>query len=335
MENYIAFITARIILIKELLSDDGFLWVHIDWHSSHYIRLIMDEIFGADNFINEIIWKYKSGGSSNKHFSRKHDSILLYSKTDKYQLKIPKEKSYNRNLKPYKFKGVSEYEDKFGWYTMVNMKDVWSIDMVGRTSTERTGYATQKPLELLSRIIESSSNEGDLCADFFCGSGSFLHAADKLNRRWIGCDNEKLAISIARKRMGENSSNFVCYYEKTGSANADKVGATNSENIQFSCQEFKISDSAKKLMVFRLVYFKPSINLDHVSSKDRSMVEDLIKKEPLSFVKYIMVDNDYSGVFRPEIIEESAESEIRFFSKGNIKFTVIDVFGNEYEQIID
>ncbi|NLC44745.1 MAG: site-specific DNA-methyltransferase, partial [Clostridiales bacterium] len=149
LKLYIENITCRLVLMKELLASDGTIWVHLDWHSLHYVKIIMDEIFGEKNFINEIIWKYKSGGSSHKHFSKKHDVILVYSKSNKYYLNVPKEKSYNRNLKPYRFKGVKEFKDEYGWYTMVNMKDVWSIDMVGRTSKERNGYATQKPLELL------------------------------------------------------------------------------------------------------------------------------------------------------------------------------------------
>ena len=112
------------------------------------------------NFVNEIIWTYKSGGSSKKHFARKHDTILVYSKTDKYYLSLPKEKSYNRGLKPYRFKGVEEFQDETGWYTMVNMKDVWNIDMVGRTSAERTGYATQKPEALLSSLRNRPPRRG-------------------------------------------------------------------------------------------------------------------------------------------------------------------------------
>ena len=186
LECYAENMTARLILMKQLLADDGLIWVHLDWHSCSYVKILMDEIFGAKNFQNEIIWQYKSGGSGTKHFARKHDTILVYSKTANFRLHVPKEKSYNRDFKPYRFKGVTEYQDEIGWYTMVNMKDIWPIDMVGRTSKERNGYATQKPLELMRRIITSSTEEGDLCGDFFCGSGSFLEAANELNRRWIG-----------------------------------------------------------------------------------------------------------------------------------------------------
>ena len=201
LEYYIQNMTARLLVMRDLLADDGLMWVHLDWHSSHYIKLVLDELMGEKNFVNEIIWCYKSGGSGKRHFARKHDTILVYSKTPGYYIDIPSEKSYNRDYKPYRFKGVKEYQDEDGWYTLVNMKDVWNIDMVGRTSAERTGYATQKPLELMRRIIEASTREGDLVGDFFCGSGSLLEAAHLLGRKWMGCDSEELAAAMTRRRL--------------------------------------------------------------------------------------------------------------------------------------
>ena len=153
MEEYLRNMTVSLMLMKELLADAGSIFVHLDWHSSHYMKIILDQIFGESNFINEIVWNYKSGGVSSRYFARKHDVVLFYSKTKNYFFEVQKEKSYNRGLKPYHFKGVKEYKDEVGWYTLVNMKDVWQIDMVGRTSSERTGYATQKPEALLERIM--------------------------------------------------------------------------------------------------------------------------------------------------------------------------------------
>lgn len=205
LEEYLHAMVLRIMLMRDLLRDDGLFFLHVDWHAIHYARLLMDEIFGQDRFINEIIWQYKSGGSSKTRFARKHDNILMYSKTAKYKFFIQKEKSYNRGLKPYKFKGVEEFKDDVGWYTMVNMKDVWSIDMVGRTSQERTGYATQKPEKLMERIIECSTEEGDLVGDFFCGSGSLGVSAAKLGRRFVMADTGNLAIEVTRKRLDEEA----------------------------------------------------------------------------------------------------------------------------------
>ena len=205
---------ARLFMMRDLLTEDGSIWVHLDWHVVHYVKILMDAIFGEKNFINEIVWLYKSGGTSKNHFSRKHDTLLFYGKNPKPALSIPLEKSYNREYKPYRFKGVKEYKDDLGWYTMVNMKDVWQIDMVGRTSGERTGYATQKPEALIRRILESCTSEGDLCADFFCGAGTLAATAHKMNRRWIACDMGSLAVTATEKRLAKEQGAFSLIVEK-------------------------------------------------------------------------------------------------------------------------
>ncbi len=209
MTQYLSMLTARLLAMKELLSDKGCIWIHLDWHGVYYAKVIMDQIFGENNFINEIVWTYKSGGSSKRSFAKKHDTLLVYGKSGKYKFNPLKEKSYNRGLKPYRFKGVEEFCDDVGWYTLVNMKDVWSIDMVGRTSSERTGYATQKPEKLMERIIASCTDEGDLCADFFAGSGTFGAVCRKMNRNWIMCDEGELSVAGQVHRAGSLDSEFV------------------------------------------------------------------------------------------------------------------------------
>lgn len=201
LEEYLRMLAVRLFYIRELLSDEGSVWVHLDWHAVHYVKVMMDEIFGEENFVNEIVWKYKSGGSTKRRFARKHDTLLFYSKSKHYYFNPQKEKSYNRGYKPYKFKGVEEFEDELGWYTMVNMKDVWEIDMVGRTSGERTGYATQKPEALLTRIIESCSRPGDTVADFFGGSGTLAAVAAKEGRSFISCDIGSQALAAQQARL--------------------------------------------------------------------------------------------------------------------------------------
>jgi DNA modification methylase len=162
-----------------------------------------DIIFGGDDhLINEVIWFYKSGGSSTKRFANKHDTLLFYAKNKKkYKFFPQEEKSYNRGLKPYRFKGVKEYRDDHGWYTIVNMKDVWEIPMVGRTASERTGYATQKPEALLERIILSCTEKGDVCMDPFGGSGTLAAVSRRLGRHWINIDNNIEAIETVAKRL--------------------------------------------------------------------------------------------------------------------------------------
>lgn len=199
--SYLRMIFERLLLARQLLSPEGLIWIHLDFRAVHYVKILMDEIFGEENFVNEIIWGYKSGGASGRRFARKHDSILLYGKSQKYKFFPLKEKSYNRGLAPYNFKGVEEFQDEKGWYTLVNMRDVWDVPMVGRTSAERTGYATQKPEELLRRAVMASTEEGDLCGDFFAGSGTLGAVCKSLGRSFVLCDRQEDAYKIMCRRL--------------------------------------------------------------------------------------------------------------------------------------
>ena len=223
--SYLAMITPRLILMRELLADTGSIYVHLDWHVGHYVKLIGDEIFGKENYLNECIWAYKSGGASKTHFSRKHDAIHVYTKGPDYHFNLLKEKSYNRGFKPYNFAGVEEFKDEVGWHTLVNMRDVWDIDMVGRTSAERLDYATQKPEKLLKRIIEASCPEGGLLLDLYGGSGTTAAVAEKLGRRWITTDLGKPACMIMRKRLiDQNAQPFL--YQSIGDYQVEAAKAT-------------------------------------------------------------------------------------------------------------
>ena len=199
--EYLEMIAKRILAAKELLSDDGLIWIHLDYRAVHYVKIIMDEIFGMENMVNEIVLGYRSGGASGRRFARKHDTILLYSKTKEYKFNPQKEKSYNRGALPYNFKGVQEYEDEKGWYTLVNMRDIWEIPMIGRTSGERTGYATQKPEELIRRMVLASTDVGDLCGDFFAGSGTLGAVCMGLGRNFVLCDKNEDACRIMVDRF--------------------------------------------------------------------------------------------------------------------------------------
>jgi len=199
---YVDWLAVRIREMHRLLKPSGSLVVHCDWHASHYIKVALDGIFGYERFVNEIVWCYKSGGASPKRrFSRKHDVLLWYAKGADYYFAAPREKSYNRGRKPYRFAGVPEFEDENGWYTVVGMKDWWEIDMVGRTSGERVNYSTQKPLRLLERVVEACCPADGVVADFFCGSGTAVVAAEKLGRGWIACDESAEAVRLTRERL--------------------------------------------------------------------------------------------------------------------------------------
>lgn len=202
MPGYLVWLNARLYEMKRLLKKTGSIFVHLDWHASHYVKQEMDRLFGHDSFVNEIIWCYKSGGASpSRRFSRKHDILLFYSKNGDYYFKSQREKSYNREFKPYRFKGVEEFKDQVGWHTLVGMKDYWEIDMVGRTSSERIGYPTQKPEKLVERVIQGCCPPGGVVADFFCGGGTAPAVAQRLGLRWIACDQSRVAVAITADRV--------------------------------------------------------------------------------------------------------------------------------------
>lgn len=200
--SYLKMLYPRLVLMRELLSDKGSIYVHIDWHVGHYVKVLMDDIFGKENFLNEIIWCYKSGGAGGGGYAKKHDTILFYSKNNSHlTFNIVKEKSY---MMPWSGKNPAQvyYQDEKGTYTLVNTKDYWvDIGMLATSSYERTGYATQKPEALLERIIKASSNAGDLVCDFFGGSGTAAAVAERLGRRWITTDIGKPATLVMRKRF--------------------------------------------------------------------------------------------------------------------------------------
>lgn len=210
--SYLKNLYPRLYLMRELLSEKGSIYVHLDWHVAHYVKILMDEIFGKDNFVNEIAWCYKSGGAGEKSFSKKHDTIFMYKKSPEFIFNVEKEKSYmgmgystgNKNVKLY------DDNDGKGPYTLVNIKDWWTdIGMIA-TSKGRL-YATQKPEKLLERIILASSNENSIVADFYAGSGTTGAVAEKLGRRWIMSDIGKPSNMIIRKRLIDQEANPFLY----------------------------------------------------------------------------------------------------------------------------
>jgi DNA modification methylase len=201
-DSFISMMFERLILMRDLLADDASIFVHCDWRATQFIRLAMDEIFGRNNLRNEIIWCYKSGGAGSTGFAKKHDTIHYYSKSERCIFNTTKEKSYMGVGYSTGNKNVTLYDDGDGQgpYTLVNVKDWWNdIGMIA-TSKGRF-YPTQKPDALLERIIQVCSNEGDLIADFFCGSGTTAAVAEKLGRKWIVSDLGKFGIHTTRKRM--------------------------------------------------------------------------------------------------------------------------------------
>lgn len=223
IDSYLQMLRDRIVLLRELLSINGLLFIHLDWHASHYIRVLLDEIFGANRFVNSIVWYYYNKYSAGKkNLPRAHDDILVYSKSANYtfnELRSLRKKPI-KQLKRVMVDGVlKNAKDENGHviYRVVKdkkMDDVWKIPCMQPASKEWTGFPTQKHHDLLERIIKIGSNEGDLVADFFCGSGTTLLAADKLNRRWIGSDISEYSIYLTRKRLLNYRKNVIDQVKK-------------------------------------------------------------------------------------------------------------------------
>ncbi|MCQ2544910.1 MAG: site-specific DNA-methyltransferase [Clostridia bacterium] len=318
LEQYLTMLTVRFMFMRELLSDTGCIWVHLDWHGSHYVKLILDEIFGHDNFVNEVIWTYKSGGASKKSFARKHDTLLMYSKTKNYKFNPIKEKSYNRDMKPYRFKGVEEFQDEKGWYTMVNMKDVWSIDMVGRTSGERTGYATQKPEKLLERIVESCTDEGDICADFFAGSGTLGVVAEKMGRSWIMCDEGNVAIASQIERLCKIKNEDGSFCRPFAVA---RIARHPDEAVS------RLVRCSEDMGVLRIRDYVP--DLIALSDADEEIALEYLKNDSGACIRFWSVDSNYDGrVHRAH--ELIGGTDFTTLPEGSLHVIGYDVFGNRF-----
>ena len=201
-DAYLQFMYERLVLMKELLSDTGSIYVHCDYRVCAYLRLILDEVFGKECFLNEIIWHYKTGGSTNKYFNRKHDTIFFYAKTQQYYYNnikekaiVDKSKGYNPNTEQF----IDEDGNTCVW---VNPRDVWDVQHINmHDQTERVGYPTQKPERLLEKIILSSCPENGIVFDCFMGSGTTQAVAMKLGRKFIGADINIGSIQTTTKRL--------------------------------------------------------------------------------------------------------------------------------------
>ena len=207
-DSFIAMIYERLVLMRDLLAEDGSIYVHCDWRVNSFIRLALDEVFGKDNIRNEIIWCYTSPSNVKGNFPRKHDTIFLFSKGKEIILnlndvRIPYSKeSLSRANRNVIKKGGTIFDDVKLNDAGKIPEDWWSdVNPASRYPTEHLGYPTQKSEKFLERIIKASSNENDIVADFFCGSGTTAAVAEKLNRKWIVSDLGKFAIHTTRKRM--------------------------------------------------------------------------------------------------------------------------------------
>ncbi len=211
-DSYLQMLYERITVFKRLLTKRGIIFVHLDWHASHYVKIILDQIFGVNRFVNNIVWYYYNKYSAGKkNLPRAHDDILVYSKTSDYtfnEVRLQREaprKQLMRKMENGVLKNAKDEEGRVKYRLVTDKKidDVWEIPCMQPASKEWTGFPNQKHHDLLERIIQIGSNEDDLFADFFVGSGTSILAAEKLKRRWIACDISEYAIYLTRKRLIE------------------------------------------------------------------------------------------------------------------------------------
>ncbi len=329
-DSFIAMIYERLKLSQELLSEDGAIYVHCDYRLNSAIRLVMDEIFGRENFVNEIIWSYRSGGASKKEsLPRKHDSILFYRKSENFKVNT----QYERQYLEKQFIGTLK-DDAGRWYVDTILRDVfeglinikegnniitYNTRPVLNVSFERNDYPTQKPEGLIELLMILASQPNDLIADFFCGSGTTLAVAEKLGRKWIGSDLGKFGIHTTRKRMigvqrelKKVGKNFRAF-EILNMGRYEKQYYVGAE-----------SDQAK----------------DSKTRKDKEFVELILaayKAEPIdSAPGFHGKKRDRLVVVGPidmPVSSSAVESVVKWCKTGG--FTKVDVLGFDYEMGID
>ena len=346
-DSFISMIYERLKLMHGLLADNGCIYVHCDYRVSGYMRLILDEVFSKNRIVNEIVWWYKRWTGTSRTYQRMHDIILFYSKSEQYifnqlfQPLAPSTASVHGDTRRINVKNeegklvtIKTEEATKG----VQLHDVWELPFVVAHSQEQVDYPTQKPIELMGRIIDASSNPGDLVADFFCGSGSFLAAAEGLrsrkdgnrteyfttaSRKWIGCDLGRFAIHASRKRMigvqrqlkkeGEDFRAFEIL--NIGKYEREKFLDVN-ENLREKEKRMQKENKEKEFIKLILSAYKaePVDSFNTFAGKKRDRV---VAIGPIS----TPVAND----FLEKIIKECKEKRI----------TKADVLGFDYEMGMD
>ena len=201
LEDYLAWLMPRLTAMRSLLKPTGSLFVHLDWHAVHAVKVALDGLFGPQSFINEIIWFYRTGGTSRRHLARKHDTILFYARGPGYKFHRMKERSDLTHR--YGFANAGVKVDERGPYRMTLLRDVWDLPALRGNSPERVPFPTQKPMALLRRVVSLATDPGDLVGDFCCGSGTTVCAARELGRSAVGADLSAEALTLTAGRLAE------------------------------------------------------------------------------------------------------------------------------------
>ena len=253
---YLCYMAIRLIEMRRVLKDTGSIYFHCDPTMSHYIKIMMDTIFGEKNFVNEIVWHYRAGTARKKGLGKKHDIIFYYIKDinsdwifNVWKEKIPENQYYRYNLMDdegnrYRLGGSND-TTKYFLKDGRQATDTWvDINIINKNAKERKGYPTQKPLKLLERIIKESSKENDVILDPFCGCATTCIASEKLNRKWVGIDISVKAYDLVRDRLTEEVEGKFDFQSKNG----------NGIKVHFSTDSPKRTDRNKDDRLKKYVY---------------------------------------------------------------------------------
>ena len=339
VDSFVAMMYERLKLMHDLLAEDGSIYVHCDWRVSAFMRMILDDIFGKDNILNEIIWSYKRYTAKASSYQKMHDTIFYFAKTkdrhifnqvfDEYQETTLKYHKWeiDENGKEFYWKRGSDietykiYKNESG----VSANDVWNMPQIGPIGIERqeVGYPTQKPELVVNRIIRASSNEGDLVADFFCGSGTTLAVAEKLGRKWIGCDLGKFGIHTTRKRMigvqrelKKEGKNFRAF-------EVLNVGKYERENFLNINDDLRAEQKAKQAEKKEKEFIK--LILSAYKAEPVGSFTNIVGKKRDRLIAVGPINTPVSHKLVKDIVKECKEKGI----------TKIDVLGFDYEMGLD
>jgi adenine specific DNA methylase Mod len=301
LDSYLQMMYDRLVLMRELLSENGSIFVHLDWRMNSYIRIILEEIFGRDNFKNELIWIYSRMASrGQKNFNNTHQTIYWFKKGDNCTFNVDDVRTEyaetSKNRAGYKKKGVGSGKFKEETLCELNPNGKFPDDYFNIPFERNQDYATQKPEPLLEKIIKVASKPNDLIADFFCGSGTTAVAAEKLGRRWIAADIGRFAVHIARKRLLgiDNCKPFIIqnlgkyerqYWQGIVFNKTDNEHSLIFEYIQFILELYK----AESLPGLTHIHGKKGKRLIHVGAVDAPVTLSEIK-EAISEVKKLEQD---------------------------------------------
>ena len=296
MMAYLVMMAIRLEEMKRVLKNTGSIYLHCDPTASHYLKLLMDAVFGNKSFQNEVIWHYSWGVHIDKRWNRKHDIILFYSKSDKWffnasgVLEKREEEVLRRLATGSKTATMAADKSKYTDKTLRLPHDVWDIPTINAMAKERLGYPTQKPEALLERIIKASSNEGDVVLDPFCGCGTTVAVAERLKRKWVGIDITHLAVALMEYRL-ENTFGKNIQYEVIGVPTSLKDAEDLAIRDRFDFQSWAV----------RLVKAKPEPKVVADKGIDGRIhfFDDPKKKEPKEIIIQVK-----SGGVNPAIVRE-------------------------------